>query len=103
MPELRVVAIEIATPGRRDDPHPAALQLADGRQVSAARVITNLRYGVEAYYVAEGDGTRIGVRAVGPCPRCGLTYLRADEGATTSDRLMHLPRSPFGTPQVGNP
>jgi hypothetical protein len=97
MPEVRVVAIELATPGRRDDPHPAALQLVDGRQVAAARVITNLRYGVEGYYVEEA-GRRIGVRAVGPCPRCGLTYLRADEDATTSDRLMRLPRSPFGTP-----
>ncbi|HET9680568.1 MAG TPA: hypothetical protein VFP19_00915 [Candidatus Limnocylindrales bacterium] len=101
MPEVRVVAIEVATPGRRDDPHPAALQLADGRQVSAARVITNLRYGVETYVVQDRDGARIQVRAVGPCPRCGLTYLRADEAATTSDRLMRLPRSPFGTPIVG--
>ena len=103
MPEVRVVAIEVATPGRRDDPHPAALQLADGRQVSAARVLTNLRYGVEAYYVEEAGGRRISVRAVGPCPRCGLTYLRADEGATTGDRLMHLPSSPFGTPHPGDP
>jgi hypothetical protein len=101
MLESRVVAIEVATPGRRDDPHPAALQLADGRQVSAARVITNLRYGVEAYYVEAVDGPRVAVRAVGPCPRCGLTYLRADDDAKTSDRLMGLPRSPFGTPWVG--
>lgn len=101
MPHVGVVAIEIAVPGRRDDPHPAALQLADGRQISAERAITNLRYGVEAYFVEDADGQRIGVRAVGPCPRCGLTYLRADEGATTADRLLRLPQSPFGTPQLG--
>ena len=101
MADVRVVAIEVTAPGRRDDPHPAALQLADGRQISAARVITNLRYGVEAYHVEEPDGTRIAVRAVGPCPRCGLTYLRADGGGTGADRLMRLPRSPFGTPHVG--
>lgn len=97
MAEHRVVAIELWTPGRTDDPHPAALQLADGRQVSAPRAITNLRYGVEGYYVEDADGKRVVVRTVGPCPRCGLSYLRADDGATTSDRLMRLPGSPFGT------
>lgn len=101
MPEARVVAVEVAAPGRRDDPHPAALQLSDGRQVSAARAITNLRYGVESYVVEDGNGRNIPVRVVGPCPRCGLTFLRADDAATTSDRLMRLPRSPFGPPIVG--
>ena len=99
MRDVRVIAIEVATPGRRDDPHPFALQLADGRQISAARVITNLRYGIEAYHVEEADGDRIGVRSVGPCPRCGLAYLRADRGGTTHDRLMRLPKAPFG-PQL---
>jgi hypothetical protein len=91
----RVVAIEISAPGRRDDPHPAALQLADGRQVSATRVITDLRHGLSSYYVADGD-VRVAVRIVGPCPRCGLDYLRADGAATGNDRLMRLPHSPFG-------
>jgi hypothetical protein len=95
MDPRRVVAIEIGAPGRRDDPHPAALQLADGRQVSADRVITDLRYGLSAYYVADGD-RRVALRIVGPCPRCGRDYLRADGEATGSDRLMRLPRSPFG-------
>ncbi|MBI3750306.1 MAG: hypothetical protein HY263_01455 [Chloroflexi bacterium] len=90
----RVVAIEVSAPGRRNDPHPAALQLGDGRQVSAMRAIMDIRYGVASYVVVDGDRT-ISVRVVGPCPHCGLEYLRADDDATTSDRLMRLPASPF--------
>jgi hypothetical protein len=91
----RVVAIEIASPGRRDDPHPAAVQLDDGRQVSSERVITDLRYGVDSY-VVENDGQAIPLRIVAPCPRCGRAYLRADAGPTGVDRLMRLPHSTFG-------
>jgi hypothetical protein len=97
MREVRVVAIEIGSPGRGDDPHPAALQLADGRQLSSQRVINNLRHGIEAYVVEEG-GRRSPVRIVRACPRCGLDYLRADDDATGPDRLMRLPSSPFGPP-----
>ena len=96
-PVRRVVAIEVATPGRPDDPHPAALQLDNGRQVSAARAISNIRYGIEAY-VVDRDGHPSPVRIVGPCPRCGSEYLRADADATLPDQLMRLPASPFGTP-----
>lgn len=95
MEPRRVVAIEVGTPGRRDDPHPAALQLSDGRQVSAPRAMMDIRYGVAAYVVVEGART-FSVRVVGACPRCGLDYLRADDDATTSDRLMRLPTSSFG-------
>lgn len=91
----RVVAIEIGSPGRRDDPHPATVQLDDGRQVSSDRVISDLRYGTESYFVDE-DGQAIPVRIVDPCPRCGLAYLRADAAASGVDRLMRLPRSPYG-------
>jgi hypothetical protein len=97
MREARVLAIEIGAPGRPDDPHPAALQLADGRQLSAERAITNLRYGIEAYAV-EVAGGHHAVRIVHACPRCGLDYLRADDGATGPDQLMRLPSSPFGLP-----
>lgn len=98
MADHRVVAIEVATPGPRDDPHPASLQLADGRQVSAPRAITNLRNGVEAYYVEDPAGRQIAVRMAGPCPRCGLSYLRADDPASPQDQLLRLPASPFRTP-----
>jgi len=91
----RVVAIEIGSPGRRDDPHPAAVQLDDGRQVSSDRVISDLRYGTSRYVVDE-DGQDVPLRVVTPCPRCGLAYLRADAGPSGADRLMRLPRSPFG-------
>ena len=97
MREVRVVAIEIGAPGRPDDPHPAALQLEDGRQLSSPRVITNLRYGIEAY-VVEAGGRRSPVRVVRACPRCGLDFLRADDDATGPDLLRRLPTSPFGPP-----
>jgi hypothetical protein len=100
MREARVVAIEVRSRDHADDPHPAALQLEDGRQVSAARAITNLRYGVERYVVLEGEGRYV-VRVVAACRRCGLAYLRADNGGSTADRLLHLPSSPFGTPFPG--
>ncbi|HEY2916989.1 MAG TPA: hypothetical protein VGI98_07235 [Candidatus Limnocylindrales bacterium] len=96
----RIVAIEIGSPGRRDDPHPAAVQLDDGRQVSSDRVISDLRYGTDSYVVDDG-GAAIPVRVVRPCPRCGRAYLRADAGASGADRLMRLPRSPFGPSLLG--
>jgi hypothetical protein len=92
----RVVAIEIGSPGRRDDPHPAAMQLDDGRQVSSDRVISDLRYGTDSYVVVEDDQA-VPLRVVTPCPRCGRAYLRADAGASGADRLMKLPRSPSGS------
>jgi len=90
MVDRHVVAVEIARLGRPDDPHPAMLHLEDGRRVAAERVISDLRYGVEAYY-AIGEGGRTDLRIVGPCPRCGLDYLRADAGGTRRDELMRLP------------
>jgi hypothetical protein len=97
VPDLRVVAIEVAAPGRPDDPHPAALQLANGRQIASTRAIINLRYGIETYHVAV-EGRAYRVRTVGPCPRCGLENLRADDEARAADQLMRLPASPFGPP-----
>jgi hypothetical protein len=91
----RVVAIEVGSPGRRNDPHPAAVQLDGGRQVSSERVISDLRYGTETYHV-EADGQVVPLRVVGPCAHCGLAYLRADSDAIGVDRLMRLPRSSYG-------
>jgi hypothetical protein len=94
MAEYRVIGVEIE--GGSDlggDPHVAFLCLEDDRRVPAARVISNLRYGVERYY-AEIAGTRAHLRIVGPCSRCGEAYLRADEGATLPDMLLSLPACP---------
>lgn len=94
MAEYRVIGVEIEGGSERaGDPHVTFLCLADDRRVPAARAISNLRYGVERYYV-ETAGVRAHLRVVGPCSRCGESYLRADEAATLPDRLLSLPACP---------
>jgi hypothetical protein len=94
----RVVAVEIETgTARPPDPHVAAICLEDGRRIPKARAMTNLRYGVEAYYTEVG-GVRAHVRVVDPCSRCGEPFLRADERATLPDALMSLPPCPAEGP-----
>ncbi len=53
------------------------------------RAIGNIRYGIEAYHV-QADGRRVALRIVGPCPRCGFDYVRADAEGTTRDELTRL-------------
>lgn len=53
------------------------------------RAIGNIRYGIEAYHV-QADGRRVALRIVGPCPRCGFDYVRADAQGTTRDELLRL-------------
>jgi hypothetical protein len=91
MGDYRVVAVKIE-PGTSHppDPHVAVICLEDGRRIPKARAMTNLRYGVEAYYT-EIDGIRAHLRVVDPCSRCGEPFLRADENATLPDGLMSLP------------
>ena len=94
--EHRVVGIEVDEgTGSVPDPHAALLCLEDGRRIPKIRAITNLRYGVEAYFT-ERDGVRSRLRVVDPCSRCGEAYLRADEGATQADTLLSLPPCPPG-------
>lgn len=98
MGDHRVVAVEIETDtARPPDPHVAAICLEDGRRIPKARAMTNLRYGVEAYYTEVG-GVRAHVRVVDPCSRCGEPFLRADENATLPDSLMSLPPCPAEGP-----
>jgi len=91
MGDHRVVAVEIE-PGtsRPPDPHVSVICLEDGRRIPKARAMSNLRYGVEAYYT-EVEGVRAHLRVVDPCSRCGEPFLRADENATLPDGLMSLP------------
>ena len=91
MIEHRVVSVVIEQgTAYPPDPHVSVICLEDGRRIPKARAMTNLRYGVEAYF-AEVDGIRARLRVVDPCSRCGEPYLRADEGATQPDRLKSLP------------
>ena len=92
MAEHRVIGVEVAG-GQAADPHPYLLCLEDGRRVPRLRAISNIRYGIEAYYT-ELDGRRARLRVVDPCSRCGEAYLRADEGATQPDDLRSLPPCP---------
>lgn len=89
MAEYRVIGVEIED-GRSNDPHVAVLCLEDGRRVPKLRAMSNIRYGVEAYF-AEDVGARVRLRVVDPCSRCGEPYLRADGDATMRDRLMNVP------------
>src|SRR5206468_2959750 len=74
MTEYRVVGVSIDPgPDVAGDPHVVTLCLDDGRRVTRARAISNLRYGVEAYY-AETGGTPARLRVVDPCSRCGRAY-----------------------------
>jgi hypothetical protein len=84
-----VVRVETASLGRPDDPHPVLLHLEDGRRVAIDRAIGNIRYGIETYHV-QADGRRIALRIVGPCPRCGFDFVRADAEGTTRDELTRL-------------
>ena len=94
MAEFRVVAIEVGDGSASvPDPHVTAICLEDGRRIPRRRAVTNLQYGVEAYYT-EIDGARARLRVVDPCSRCGEAYLRADEGATLPDKLLSLPPCP---------
>jgi hypothetical protein len=93
----RVVRVETASLGRPDDPHPVLLVLEDGRRVAIDRAIGNIRYGIEAYHV-EADGRRVALRVVGPCPRCGFDYVRADAEGTTRDQLTRLVEPDGGPP-----
>jgi hypothetical protein len=92
MTEYRVIGVEVQD-SRPKDPHPAVLCLEDGRRVPKVRAMSNIRYGVEAYF-AEDAGARVHLRVVDPCSRCGEPYLRADRDATIRDRLMNLPPCP---------
>jgi hypothetical protein len=92
MAEYRVIGVEVRD-SRRSDPHVAVLCLEDGRRVPKLRAMSNIRYGVEAYF-AEDAGARLRLRVVDPCSRCGEAYLRADGDATMRDRLMNLPPCP---------
>jgi hypothetical protein len=94
MAEYRVIAVEVEEGSSRPaDPHVVTLCLEDGRRIPRLRAISNLRYGVEAYFT-ERVGQRARLRVVEPCSRCGEAYLRADEGATLPDSLMSLPPCP---------
>lgn len=93
--EHRVIGIELDAGTGPADPHAAVLCLEDGRRIPKVRAITNLRYGVEAYFTERG-GVRSRLRVVDPCSRCGEAYLRADEGATQADTLLSLPPCPPG-------
>ena len=94
MATYQVVGVEIESgQSPRSDPHVVVLCLADGRRVPRLRAISNIHYGVEAYYT-EADGMRARIRVVDPCSRCGEAYLRADEDATQPDVLMSLPPCP---------
>ena len=100
MAEHRVVGVEIErAAGPLADPHPDLLCLEDGRRIPLPRAISNIRYGVEAYYT-EVAGVQARLRVVDPCSRCGEAYLRADADATLPDHLMTLPPCPplEGTP-----
>jgi hypothetical protein len=92
MAEYRVTAVEVEH-GRPNDPHVAVLCLEDGRRIPKLRAMSNIRYGVEAYFAGEAEA-RARLRVVEPCSRCGEAYLRADGDATTRDRLMNLPACP---------
>jgi hypothetical protein len=87
----RVIGVERGDGlGDPRDPHVAVLCLEDGRRIPGFRAISNIKYGVEAYYT-EVDGRSARVRVVGPCSRCGLDYLRAEAETTLKDTLMRLP------------
>ena len=94
MAEYRVIGVEIDEGSQRPaDPHVVTLCLEDGRRVPKLRAISNIRYGVEAYFT-ERAGVRARLRVVEPCSRCGEAYLRADEAPTQRDSLMTLPPCP---------
>jgi hypothetical protein len=94
MAEHRVIGVEIDESSQRPpDPHVTTICLQDGRRIPRLRAISNIRYGVEAYFT-ERAGIRARVRVVEPCSRCGEAYLRADEGATQPDSLVSLPPCP---------
>jgi hypothetical protein len=94
MAERRVIGVEIDDSSRRPaDPHVVTICLEDGRRIPRLRAISNIRYGVEAYFT-DRAGFRVPVRVVDPCSRCGEAYLRADAGATQSDSLISLPPCP---------
>ncbi len=91
MLEHRVIGVEPELgSGDARDPHVAVLCLDDGRRMPNLRAISNIKYGIEAYYT-EAVGRRARVRVVGPCDRCGLDYLRADDVQAHRDTLLTLP------------
>lgn len=91
MNQNRVTGIERGDgSGDPRDPHVVVLCLEDGRRVPNLRAISNIKYGVEAYHTTV-DGRVARVRVVGPCSRCGLDYLRAEDEITLRDTLLGLP------------
>ena len=91
MLQTRVIGVELeGGSGDPRDSHAAVLCLEDGRRIPGLRAISNIKYGVEAYFT-EIEGRIAKVRAVGPCSQCGLDYLRAEDEVTLKDTLMGLP------------
>jgi hypothetical protein len=90
----RVIRVEQGSdPGSHRDPHVVTLCLEDGRRIPNLRAISNLKYGVEGYYTEAAD-RRARLRVVGPCSRCGLDYLRAEDEVSLKDTLLGLPDCP---------